>query len=494
MYKKIAAGALAVMLTLGSLGLPAAEGRIVLSGKDISVSAEDMKYGSYSYSILKDGTVEITGYDESGGTSAVIPSEIDGRKVTSIGWGAFQDCNGLTSVTIPNSISNIGNWAFYGCKGLTGIIIPNSVKIIDQHAFCKCTGLKSITIPSSVEKIGTYAFLEASGLSGINVDKNNKYYSSDSQGILYDKNKTKLIQCPRGIKSVTIPNSVKNISPRAFELCRNLTSVTIPNGVKNIGEEAFYGCTALKSVTLPNSVESIGSGAFEAAGLTNITIPQSVKEIGTVALGFYWNGNTYEYEKVPNFKISCYKGTEGEKYAKDKGFAYELLHSHSYTKVTNNIKPTCAKSGKIVKACSCGKTITTVVKATGKHVYKTVKTVKPTYTAEGYTLKKCSCGKTVKTNVKPKLILKNPARVITAGQKKKAVVKWSEVKDATGYKVWIKTSPNGKYTAVKALKERRLVKSGLKSGKTYYFAVKAYKKIGNKYIFSKATYKTVKVK
>ena len=89
----------------------------------------------------------------SGLTSVTIPNS-----VTSIGWSAFENCSGLTSVTIPNSVTSIGNWAFSHCSGLTSITIPNSVTSIGNYAFSDCSGLTSITIPNSVTSIGSYAF------------------------------------------------------------------------------------------------------------------------------------------------------------------------------------------------------------------------------------------------------------------------------------------------------------------------------------------------
>ena len=195
---------------------------------------------------------------------------------------AFEGCTGLTSVTIPNSVTTIGGSAFYDCTGLTSMvvesgntkydsrnncnaiietatntlisgckntIIPGSVTTIGYGAFYGCSGLISVTIPNSVTTIGSYAF-----------------------------------SCCSGLTSVTIPNSVTSIGQSTFSYCTGLTSVTIPNSVTAIGFDAFVGCSGLTSVTIPNSVTSIGRSTFSyCTGLTSVTIPNSVTSIGEAA-------------------------------------------------------------------------------------------------------------------------------------------------------------------------------------------------------------------
>ena len=85
----------------------------------------------------------------------------------SIGSSVFSDCSGLTSVTIPNSVTSIGEYAFSWCSGLTSITFPNSVTSIGYGAFYYCSGLTSVTIPNSVTSIGNYAFKGCSGLQSV---------------------------------------------------------------------------------------------------------------------------------------------------------------------------------------------------------------------------------------------------------------------------------------------------------------------------------------
>jgi len=239
--------------------------------------------------------------------------DLSGSTMSSIGDYAvgsrqsLSGCTNLTGITLPNSITIIWPETFSGCTSLKSVTIPNNVTSIGNYAFSGCTSLASVTIPNSVTSIGDGAFDKCASLTAINIDAGNTTYSSE-QGVLFNKNKTTLIQCPPGktgaytipnsvtsiesgdfgafgdctkLTSVIIPNSVTSIGNSTFFGCTSLKSVTIPASVTSIGDAAFSGCTSLASVTIPNSVTSIGHGAFEGCtGLTSVTIPNSVTSIG----------------------------------------------------------------------------------------------------------------------------------------------------------------------------------------------------------------------
>ena len=208
--------------------------------------------------------------------------------VTSISYGAFYGCSGLTSVTIGKGITSIHNYAFNDCSGITSltfhcanignwfdrdspiqeVIIGDEVSSIGESAFSGFSGLTSVTIPNSVTSIGEYAFSGCSSLTSIDIP--NSVTSIGDRAFSY---------CS-GLTSVTIGNSVTSIGDRAFQDCSGLTSVTIGNSVTSIGEYAFSGCSSLTSIDIPNSVTTIEMAAFWKSGLTNVIIPNSVTTIG----------------------------------------------------------------------------------------------------------------------------------------------------------------------------------------------------------------------
>ena len=273
----------------------------------IGAGAETETYGDFQYRVNSDNTVEIDKYV--GNAEKVdIPAKIDGKSVTSIGYQAFSGCKSITSVTIPSGVTDIDIRAFSGCENLTGITIPdgvtkigesafqdcaklagvtipNSVVNIGWGAFGYCKSLDSITIPDSVNKIGGRAFMYCKSLTKIDVASGNKKYSSE-KGVLFNKDKTKLICYPNAKtdKTYSIPDGVTNISADAFQNCVNLTSVTIPDSVTKIGSGAFMLCSGLTSVTIPEGVTSIEDWTFcECTSLKNVKIPDNVKSIGKYA-------------------------------------------------------------------------------------------------------------------------------------------------------------------------------------------------------------------
>ena len=212
-------------------------------------------------------------------TNAAIPSS-----VTSIGDYAFQYCRSLTSVTIPSGVTSIRSFTFDGCSQLSGVTIPDSVTSIGGSAFQGCASLASFTIGKNVNSLGAGVFGGTTNMTAITVDALNSVYST-VDGILSNKGRTMLIECPGGkAGSYTIPDGVTGIGDAAFQGCTALIYVTIPESVTSIGSSTFSGCTGLTGVTLPSNVTSIQGSMFQGcASLTSFAIPTNVTSIGYAA-------------------------------------------------------------------------------------------------------------------------------------------------------------------------------------------------------------------
>ena len=300
--KRFAAGFIAAVMAFAVLGTPLGD-ILPFVRASVATTAGAENYNSFQYKVLSDGTIEIVKYNGSKDFVS-IPESIDNRKVTIIGPTAFRSCETVTKVVIPENVICIGNSSFENCVNLTSVIIPNSVTQIGYEAFKACTSLESaiipgsvveigykafyfcnslesVTIPSSVTEIGYEAFSGCKNLKSIDVASENNNYVSVS-GILFNKDKTKLVCYPAGKTEINydVPYGVIVIDDGAFARCVSLTSITIPDSVMRIGGDGFYGCSNLMSITVPDGVASIEGYTFSyCTNLKSITISDSVTSI-----------------------------------------------------------------------------------------------------------------------------------------------------------------------------------------------------------------------
>ncbi len=279
------------------------------------ISYPEGKEGGY---VIPDGVKKIDSYTFRnciGLTSVTIPdsvTEIESERFK----GAFSGCTGLTTITIPNSVTTIGNYTFSGCIGLTSITIPDSVTEIKEGAFQGCTGLTSIKIGNGVTAIEDYAFLDCAGLTSItipdsvvkigsnnysiksasvvfsgceslkeiNVNEHNKNYKS-IDGVVFDKDMTEIVIYPNNKEGgFVIPDGVKELGFYDFFDCAGLTSVTIPASTTRISQSVFSGCPKLKEINVNNDNEKYKSidGVLFNKDTTEIIIYPKGKEGGYV--------------------------------------------------------------------------------------------------------------------------------------------------------------------------------------------------------------------
>ena len=206
--------------------------------------------------------------------------------VTNMGIATFSYCENLETVVLGEGIEKISVSLFNGCASLSDINIPASVTEIDGTAFEGCASLASIDIPANVTNIVEYAFFGCKNLASINVDDKNTTYAS-VDGVLYNKEKTILIQAPGKLQGkFTIPSGVTNIASGAFGSCEGLTGLEIPESVTSISEFAFEGCTGLTNLTIPSSVKYIDWKAFKGCENLDVVIRNAEEDVTVVSGAF----------------------------------------------------------------------------------------------------------------------------------------------------------------------------------------------------------------
>ena len=414
--KKLTSVILAAVMMLG-----------ILTIAPLTVSAAT--YGDFEYTLEDDYTCTITKYNGSA-ANVIIPSEIDGYKVLSIGNYAFYNCTSMESVTVSNSIGYIGLGAFSGCTNLKNIDIRtsggNTIYIYDG-AFYGCTSLDNVVIPGSVRFISQTTGSTFAGCTNL--------------------------------KSVVIENGVTTIVQAIFENCVNLENVTIPNTVTEIYPLAFIGCTKLKSITIPRSVKTIVKSAGKTMG--------------------YYRDSDYNYIKIADFTIKGYKGTAAETYAKDNGFKFVALDVSEPTSVSLNktsLTLDVGKSYTLTKTVSPSNAVTSYTWSSSNTSVATVdKNGKVTAKKAGTATitVKTSNGKTATCKVTVNL----PAPQITGLANTTGGIKisWNKVDGAYGYRLYYKPASGG-WKRFKDTTATSFTDSGVVPNKTETYTIRCIDK------------------
>ena len=196
-------------------------------------------------------------YPWSGNEGSSVREVIMPEGVKVIGYGAFNNCDGLTEMKLPESLETIGEDAFYDCDGLTEMKLPESLETIGEDAFYDCDGLTEMKLPESLKTIGQYAFCGCSAL-----------------------------------KKIELPGKLKSIGNNAFGGCENLTGVKVPGNVETVGACAFAGDENLTEIELEEGIKELGDRFIEETGISEVVVPKSVKTAN------YAFSNAEKLEKV----------------------------------------------------------------------------------------------------------------------------------------------------------------------------------------------------
>ncbi len=296
----------------------------------------------YGYTILSDGTIQITSfYEKNKKGMLTVPETIDGHQVTSIGKNTFASCSGISEIVLPDSITEIGEAAFNSCTALTKINIPNQVKSIGSWAFAFCEKMREIRLPQSIQKIYDGAFSGCTSLEKLTLPESiteisdflccectslREFFMGNAVKSIgehaFGRCSIESIYLTEGLEIIGesafshcsklsyifLPNSLRSLGKGAFEFCSNLTWVTFPEGLTRIEDWTFYK-SGLRSVDLPNRLTYIGAMAFSDCPLTKVSIPASITYIDTTS---------FEYEVA----YTVVKGSYAERFCKKNNYKY----------------------------------------------------------------------------------------------------------------------------------------------------------------------------
>lgn len=330
--------------------------------------------------------------------------------VTTIGGCAFEKTS-IESIVLPDSVTHIDNAAFRGCKLLENIKLSANLRTIELFSFDDCESLTSLTIPASVTSI-VCSFKSCSSLTEIIVEEGNTNYVSDEYGVLYTASFAALKSYPVASvrESYTVNEATKTIAKNAFSYNENLKTVILPEGVEKIQGDAFYSCKMLETVVIPTTVTTIGTDtdAFgNCTSLKNVTYNGSEHEWMLIYDNELQNldGVTYNFlSKAENGGHTYELITDIEPTETQHGEkAYSCSCGHSYTEILHNyivdpnmpeVPPTCGSNGKRYYICTvCGDEYAEVLPKGGEHSFQWVLDHAPTATETGLKWQRCSyCG------------------------------------------------------------------------------------------------------
>lgn len=235
--------------------------------------------------------------------------------LVSIGQYAFYN-SGITDINFPSSLKTIGKNAFYGCSKLKEVELNDGIESILNYAFSGCTSLEKVIIPSSITTIPDCCFTNCSSLLEIEIPDSVTSIQYRAFG-----------GCS-SLEFIELPCNLTYISRYLFYECSNLKQIVIPDTVKSIGWHAFDGCSKLKDVKLNESLKWIESSAFyNCYDLKIVVVPSTTTSYeSSTTFGYVDDSVTGESDqKVEDFTLYCWKGSEAEANAVKYGTNYKTI-------------------------------------------------------------------------------------------------------------------------------------------------------------------------
>lgn len=314
-----------------------------------NAQAVGLTYKNYTYEL--DGTdAVITAVKEGVFGEVEIPSKFGVVGVAAIGKEAFKNCENITAVTIPESVTLVEEGAFSGCTGLKKVMfLAENVKF-ESGVFENCKSLEEITMPKSSPEISGKMFSGCGALQKVVLPG-----GVESIGESAFENSA--------LKEIAVPESVSVIKKSAFSGTK-LERVTLPNGIKRIEANAFYGCE-LTDVAIPESVDFIGESAFAKCKLTGVIMTAMPV---TVEKSAFEKGGDEKKQLV----FFGFEETEVKKYAEENGFSFANIgcrHGFEELEVAERVEPGCIENGRqkgiFCKKCEAFVCGAAVIPATG---------------------------------------------------------------------------------------------------------------------------------
>lgn len=221
----------------------------------------------------------ISGFNGDNMRTLILPNAYNGKPVTRIMAGVFEDCD-VQEVVMTDGIAVIEESAFKNCRSLKQVIFPGTLREIGDTAFAGCISLVTAALPKSLEKIGSYAFAETA------------------------------------LKQVDFPANLLLLGDGVYMDCMKLSSVHLPKNTSELPNKLFKGCTALKKMELPEGLLSIGNEAFSGCStLIDLIVPGSVVQVGESAFA----------GMDPSFRLICTQKSATEHYARNHNVPFQIV-------------------------------------------------------------------------------------------------------------------------------------------------------------------------